>query len=106
MKTDFCGNIRWYNNDGELHRIGSLPTIEYSGGYKAWYIYNKYYVRKQIINIYKILKGFSRYCFRKIRMRKLSRLRYIHDELLCMPAKGSCPGGEDYHKMVSYFMSV
>jgi hypothetical protein len=43
---------------------------------------------------------------KKIRMRKLSRLRYIHGELLCMPAKGSYLGGQDYHQMVSYFMNM
>jgi hypothetical protein len=26
-------------------------------------------------------------------MRKLRRLRWIHGELLCMPPKGSYPGG-------------
>jgi hypothetical protein len=39
-------------------------------------------------------------------MRKLKRLKWIHGELLCMPPKSSYPGGQDYHKMVSYFMNM
>jgi hypothetical protein len=57
-------------------------------------------------NYYIILTRFGRYCLRKIRMRRLRRLRWIHGELLCMHTKGSYPGGLDYHEMVSYFMSM
>jgi hypothetical protein len=39
-------------------------------------------------------------------MKRLKRVKLIHGELLCMPVKGSYPGGQDYHKMVSYFMSM
>jgi hypothetical protein len=75
--------------------------VEFVDGDKSWYIYDKYYSYEQICNYYKILKGFSRYCFRKIRMRRLRKVRWIRGELLCMPVKGSYPGGQAYHKMVS-----
>jgi hypothetical protein len=101
------GNLcnKWYVN-GKCHRLGGLPAVEYIDGSKYWYIYGKECTYEQACNYYKILKGFGRYCLRKIRMRKLRRLRWIHGELLCMPSKGSYPGGRDYHKMVSYFMSM
>jgi hypothetical protein len=62
--------------------------------------------RKQVINYYKILTRFGRYCLRKIQMKRLKYLRWIRGELLCMPLKSNYPGGRDYHKMVSYFMSM
>jgi hypothetical protein len=99
------GNTVWHIN-GKLHRLGGLPAIIHTNGNKWWYIYNKSYSYEQVINYYKTLARFGRYCLRKIRMRKLRRLRYIHGELLCMPAKGSYLGGQDYHKMVNYFMSM
>jgi hypothetical protein len=71
-----------------------------------WFINNKNYTYEQVYNYYKILKRFGRYCLKKIRMRRLRRIKQIHNELLCMPVKGSYPGGQDYHKMVSYFMSM
>jgi hypothetical protein len=89
-----------------LHRLGGLPAIEYASGNKLWYIYNENYTYDQILNYYKTLKKFGRYCLRKIRMRKLRRLRWIYGELLCMPSKGGYPGGQDYHKMISYFMNM
>jgi hypothetical protein len=95
----------WYVND-DLHRLNGLPAIELANGHKEWWIYGKQYTYEQVINYYKILTIFSRYCLKKIRMRRLKRFRWIHNELLCMPVKGSYPGGQDYHKMVSYFMSM
>jgi hypothetical protein len=89
-----------------LHRLGGLAAIEHNDGRKLWYIYGKQYTYDEVINYYKILKNFFRYCLKKIRIRRLGRLRWIHGELLCMPLKGSYPGGQDYHKMVSYFMSM
>jgi hypothetical protein len=103
------GDKYWYVN-GLLHRNNGLPAIEYISGYtsgcKLWYIYNKEYTYEQVCNYYQTLKNFGRYCLKKIKMRRLRKVRYIHGELLCMPAKGSYPGGQDYHKMVSYFMSL
>jgi hypothetical protein len=99
------GDKQWYKN-GELHRNDDLPAIEFANGVKYWYIYDKQYRYEQICNYYKIFKNFGRYCLKKIRMRRLRRLRWIHGELLCMPSKGSYPGGQDYHQMVSYFMSI
>jgi hypothetical protein len=99
------GNKLWYVN-GKYHRLGGLPAVEYASGIKEWYIYDKEYTYEQVCNYYKILKGFGRYCLMKIRMIQLRRVRWIHGELLCMPSKGSYPGGQDYHKMVSYFMSM
>jgi hypothetical protein len=61
---------------------------------------------EQVCNYYKILSRFGRYCLKNIRMNRLRRLRWIHGELLCMPPKGSYLGGQDYHRMVSYFMSM
>jgi CRISPR/Cas system CMR-associated protein Cmr5 small subunit len=94
----------WYEN-GKRHRLGGLPAIRnvYS---RHWYINDKKYTYEKVCNYYKIFKNFGRYCLRKIRIRKLRRVRWIHGELLCMPVKGSYPGGQDYHKMVSYFMSM
>jgi hypothetical protein len=104
---DFNGAKYWYVN-GEFYRLGGLPAIEYADGSKSWYIYNNNnkYTYNKVISFYKILKGFGRYCLKKIRMRRLKKLRWIREELLCMPAKGSYPGGQDYHQMVSYFMSM
>jgi hypothetical protein len=127
---EYFGDMRWYNDDGKLHRNGGLPAIEavdeytvwyvngdkhrlgglpavvYADGRKLWYIYNIEYTSEKICNYYKILKNFGRLCLKKIKMRKLRRLRWIHGELLCMPPKGNYPGGQDYQKMVSYFMSM
>ena len=38
--TDEDGTIRWYNEDGELHREDG-PAIEYADGDKEWYINGK-----------------------------------------------------------------
>jgi hypothetical protein len=99
------GDKEWYVND-KLHRFGGLPAREYKDGTKVWFIFGKYRTYEQVINYYKILKNFGRYCLKKIRMNRLRRVRWIHGELLCMPIKGSYPGGQDYHQMVSYFMSM
>jgi hypothetical protein len=99
------GNKFWYVN-GKRHRLSGLPAVEITGIGRLWFINDKQCTYEQVINYYKILKNFGRYCLRKIRMRKLRRLRWIHGELLCMPSKGSYPGGQDYHQMVNYFMSI
>jgi hypothetical protein len=83
-----------------------LPAMVFTNGEKYWYIYDKQYSYGQVCKYYKILKGFGRYCLRKIRMRRLRRPKWIHGELLCMPPKGSYPGGQDYHQMVNYFMNM
>jgi hypothetical protein len=100
------GDKRWYNNNNKLHRLGGLPAVENIHGYHSWAIFGKLLTYDKICNYYKILARFGRYCLKKIRMKKLRRLRWIHNELLCMPAKGSYPGGQDYHQMVSYFMNM
>jgi hypothetical protein len=99
------GGKAWYVN-GQLHRDNGLAAIEYADGSKQWWIYHKQYTYKQVCNYYKILKGFGRYCLKKIRIRRLRKMRWIHGELLCMPPRGSYPGGKDYHKAVSYFMNM
>jgi hypothetical protein len=63
------GNKGWYAN-GKHHRLGGFPAYEYYDGTKAWYIYGKRYTYEQVINSYKILTRFGRYCLKKIRMRK------------------------------------
>jgi hypothetical protein len=80
------GNKLWYVNNMR-HRLDGLLTIENVNGYKSWYIYSKKFTYKKVCNYYKILKNFGRYCLKKIRMRQLRRVRYIHGELLCMPPK-------------------
>jgi hypothetical protein len=102
---NLSGYKAWYEN-GKRHRLGGLPAIEFGHSHSNWFIHNKQYSYEQVFNYYKILKGFGRYCLKKIRMRQLRKVRWIHGELLCMPAKGSYLGGQDYHKMVSYFMSM
>jgi hypothetical protein len=99
------GSKKWYV-DGKCHRLGGLAACNYADGTKLWYIYGKQYTYEKVGKYYKILTRFGRYCLRKIRMRRLRRLRWIHGELLCMPSKGNFQGGLDYHKMVSYFMSM
>jgi hypothetical protein len=99
------GNKYWLINR-IFHRLNGLPAVEDTDGYNEWWIYGKEYTYEEVISYYKILTRFGRYCLRKIRMRKLRRLRWIHGELLCMPVKGNYPGGQDYHQMVSYFMSM
>jgi hypothetical protein len=104
----------WINR--ELHRSNDLPAIELANGDKRWYVNGKKhrdnylpaieYTYEQVCNYYQILKGFGRYCLRKIRINRLRKLRRIHGELLCMPPKGSYAGGQDYHQMVSYFMNM
>jgi hypothetical protein len=103
---EFTNGEKHWLQSGIYHRLGGLPAIVNANGHNYWCIYNKNYTYKQVINYYQILKGFGRHCLRKIRMRKQRRLRWIHGELLCMPVKGSYPGGQDYHKMISYFMSM
>jgi hypothetical protein len=99
------GHKQWCVN-GKFHRLGGLHAIEYSDGSKFYYINGKQFTYEQVINYYKILKGFGRYCLKKIRMNRLRKTRWIHGELLCMPPRGSYPGGQDYHQMISYFMSM
>ena len=91
--------------DGKLHRLDG-PAIIGADGRKEWWIYGKYYSYEQVINYYETLTRFGRYYLRKIRMRRLRHVKWIHGELLCMPPKGKYPGGQDYHKMVSYFMNM
>jgi hypothetical protein len=99
------GTKHWYAN-GKVHRLGGLPAKEFVNGNKEWWIYDRQFTYEQVCNYYKILKIFGRHCLRKIRMKKIRRVRWIHGELLCMPVKGSYPGGQDYYQMVSYFMSM
>jgi hypothetical protein len=95
----------WFVN-GKRHRNNGLPAIEHANGHKEWFIYDKQYTYGQVINYYNTLTIFGRYCLKKIRMRRLRHSRWICGELLCMPPKYSYPGGQDYHKMVNYFMSM
>jgi len=37
-RVDSSGNKVWYNKVGQLHREGDLPAVEWSGGYKEWWI--------------------------------------------------------------------
>jgi hypothetical protein len=103
IENIFCKE--WCVN-GKQHRLGGLPAVECANGSKRWYIYDKNYTYNQVCNYYKILARFGRYCLKKIRINRLKRVKMIHRELLCMPPKGSYPGGQDYHQMVSYFMSI
>jgi antitoxin component YwqK of YwqJK toxin-antitoxin module len=100
------GTKEWHNAGGGLHRLGGLPAIENANGYKFWRIYDEHYTYEEVIYYYETLTNFGRYCLKKIRMNRLKRVRMIHKELLCMPPKGSYPGGQDYHEAVSYFMSM
>ena len=34
---DSSGTKRWYNADGQLHRLDG-PAVEYADGYKAWWV--------------------------------------------------------------------
>jgi hypothetical protein len=95
----------WFLNN-MFHRLGGLPAIEYANGNKHWYLYGKEYTYEQVYKHCKILTRFGRHCLKKIRIKRLKRVKMIHRELLCMPPKGSYPGGQDYHKMVNYFMSM
>jgi hypothetical protein len=80
------GGKEWYVN-GKHHRLSGLPAMEYANGIKHWYIYGINYTYEQVCNYYKILTRFGRHCLKKIKMRRLRRLRWIHGELLCMPVK-------------------
>jgi hypothetical protein len=102
----YADGTKWWFVNGKMHRLGGLPALEYVFGIKQWYIYDKLYTYEQVCNYYKIFKNFGRYCLKKIRMRRLRRLRCIHGEILCMPPRGNFKGGQDYHKMISYFMSM
>jgi hypothetical protein len=99
------GDKHWYENN-KRHRLGGLPAVECANGYKQWYIYNKKYTYEKIINYYKILTRFGRYCLKKIRLRQLKRAKFTHVELLCKPSNGRYPGGQDSHKVISYFMNM
>jgi hypothetical protein len=98
------GSKEWYKN-GKLHRLDGLPALEYADGTKFWFIYNKNYTHKQVISYYELLTRFGRYCLKKIRLRQLKIVKFIHVELLGMPVKGRYPGGQDSHKVISYFMN-
>jgi hypothetical protein len=54
---------------GKLHRLSGLLAIEYVTGDARWYIYGSNHSYEQVVNYYKILKNFGRYCLKKIRMR-------------------------------------
>jgi hypothetical protein len=99
--------IRWCCINGNLYRNYNFhEIIDFVCGGSKWYINGFYYTYEQLCYKYKIIQRFNRYCLKKIRMRRLRRLRFIHGELLCMPVKGSYLGGRDYHQMISYFMSM
>ena len=36
-KTTQWGTKYWYNENGQLHRDGDQPAIEYGNGQKSWY---------------------------------------------------------------------
>jgi hypothetical protein len=99
------GTKQWYQND-KIHREGIKPAVEFLNGSKLWYKHDKFYTREQIINYYSQLAYFGRLCLRKIRINRLRRVRWIHGELLCKPPRGNFLGGQDYHKMVSYFTKM
>lgn len=93
----------WYQH-GKLHRTGLKPAFEGYDGYNEWYKYNRCYGLAKLVEYYRRLESFAGYLIAKIRMRRLKQVRWIHGELLCMPPRGSYPGGQDYHKMIDYFM--
>ena len=37
----FDDKILWFNQEGQLHREGDLPAVEYLNGYKAYYVNGK-----------------------------------------------------------------
>ena len=41
-KVDVDGTVRYYNEEGEKHRLDG-PAVEWSNGYKEWYIEGKCY---------------------------------------------------------------
>jgi hypothetical protein len=83
---DANGDKIWFKN-GKCHRDSNLPAVENVNGNKFWYIYDNKYTYEKVCNYYKIFLRFGRYCLKKIRIKKLRRLRWIHGELLCMPPK-------------------
>ncbi len=36
VRRDIFGTVRYYNKEGQLHRLDG-PAVEWSDGYKAWY---------------------------------------------------------------------
>jgi hypothetical protein len=38
VTVDNDGTTRWYNEQGQLHREGDLPAVEWANGGKSWYI--------------------------------------------------------------------
>ncbi len=93
------GRKCWFK-DGKLHRDGNLPAVESATGYKKWFKHGIDKSEKEIKDAYHILqtqcRRFRGYLLRK----KLKRVRWIHQELLCKPPSKSYPGGLDYHKFV------
>jgi hypothetical protein len=53
VEIDVCGNRYWYFKR-KLHREDG-PAIEYSNGYKAWYLNDKNYTEDEFNNL--MLKG-------------------------------------------------
>jgi len=42
VEVDKNGNVRWYNQQGQLHREGGLPAIEFANGGKFWFTNGKF----------------------------------------------------------------
>lgn len=60
----------------------------------------------ELVVHYSILNNFIILTNKHIRINRLKHKRWIHGELLCRPPKGNFLGGQDYHKMVDYFMKL
>ena len=37
VEVDKNGTVRWYNQQGQLHREGGLPAVEFADGAKQWW---------------------------------------------------------------------
>jgi hypothetical protein len=104
LPARICSNgSKMWTNRGKLHRSGLLPALESSDGSWGWYKKGWPFTLLELIKYNTILILFGICILHRIRIRRLKQVRWIHGELLCRPPNGNFPGGQDYHKMVSYF---
>lgn len=99
------GDKRWFV-DGKKHRTGLLPAEVHPNGVNRWFKYGREYNLEELTAYYSLLTHFGRLCLAKIILNKAKRKKWIHGELLCMPARGNYSGGQDYHEMVDYFTKL
>jgi hypothetical protein len=97
-----------YNTKNKIYRDNDLPAIEYADDGKQFWVNGKLHRDNDLPAI--ITSNKNKHWYVNIMRHRLRGLPAIESadgrKVLCMSVKGSYLGGQDYHKMVSYFMGL